>query len=78
LKNKLFEQFGTAQKVNQPEIQNGPFKSMNDFMDRFNRFAQTVTGNPEDQIQQLLDSGQMTQQQYNVLYGLAKKIMSCS
>lgn len=75
--NSLFQRYG-QKNVTQPNIQNakfnGNFKNMSDFMSQFNQFKQTVTGNPDDKLQELLDSGQMTQQQYNMLYGLAKQI----
>ena len=47
---------------------------MNDFVTQFGEFKKTVTGNPEEKVQELLNNGTMSQQQYNMLYGLAKKI----
>lgn len=32
---------------------------------KFNQFRQTFKGNPREQIQQMLNSGQITQEQYN-------------
>lgn len=34
-------------------------------MKEFEQFKKTFTGNPQEQIQQLLNSGKITQQQYN-------------
>lgn len=31
----------------------------------YNQFRQNIKGDPKQQVQQLLNSGQMTQQQYN-------------
>lgn len=77
MRNNLFNQFGG--KVSQPNFQNsqfnGKFDSMNQFMNQFEQFKKTVTGNPEEKVQEMLNNGTMTQQQYNMLYGLAKKIM---
>ncbi len=42
--------------------QNNPY---NNFMKQFNEFKKTITGNPQEQIQQLLNSGKITQAQYN-------------
>lgn len=42
--------------------QNNPY---NNFMKQFNDFRKTVNGNPQEQIQQLLNSGKITQAQYN-------------
>ena len=42
---------------------------------QFNQFKQNFRGDPRQQVQQLLNSGQMTQEQYNQLQGLAKQCM---
>ncbi len=42
--------------------QNNPY---NNFMKQFNEFKKTINGNPQEQIQQLLNSGKITQAQYN-------------
>lgn len=42
--------------------------SMNQYADlirQFNQFKKTFSGDPRQQIQQMLDSGRITQQQYN-------------
>ena len=36
-------------------------------MSQFQQFKQNFQGDPKQQVQQLLDSGQMTQQQFNQL-----------
>lgn len=38
---------------------------MNEILQRFMQFQKTFTGNPQQMIQQLLNSGKVTQQQYN-------------
>lgn len=35
------------------------------FLNRFNNFRNTYNGNPEQQVQQLLNSGKVSQEQYN-------------
>lgn len=42
--------------------QNNPY---NNFMKQFNEFKKTINGNPQEQIQQLMNSGKITQAQYN-------------
>ena len=37
----------------------------NDFMSRFKQFKSMFKGNPQEQIQQMLNSGKITQDQYN-------------
>lgn len=57
--SSLFSMFGKSQYP-----VNNNFANM---IDQFNRFKQTFTGDPKQQVQQLLDSGQMSQQQFNQL-----------
>ena len=38
---------------------------MNNFLTQFNQFKSTFTGNPEQQVRQLLSSGRMSQEQFN-------------
>ena len=37
----------------------------NDLVSRFNQFRQSFKGDPQAQIQQMLNSGKITQDQYN-------------
>lgn len=39
--------------------------NQNDIVQRFQQFKQSFKGNPQQQIQQMLNSGRITQQQYN-------------
>ena len=39
--------------------------NQNDIVQRFQQFKQSFKGNPQQQIQQLLNSGKITQAQYN-------------
>lgn len=49
--NDLYRQFGN--------------NSMNGFMQNFQRFRQTFSGNPQQQIQSLMNSGKISQAQYD-------------
>lgn len=52
--NSLFNDF-QPQQTNQ----------MNNFLTQFNQFKSIFTGNPEQQVRQLLSSGRMSQEQFN-------------
>ena len=61
--NPLFNQFGNNQ--------NSP---MSQFMSDFNRLKQTIS-NPKQVVESLLQSGQMSQNQFNELSQMANQIM---
>lgn len=66
--NPLFNMFG-------PKIQNGtPFGNMLNFMNQFNNFRSTFQGDPRQKVQELLNSGQMTQAQFDELSQMASEI----
>lgn len=49
-------------------MSNPLYNSMNNqqsFIQRFNDFRKSFNGNPQQQVQQLLNSGKVTQEQYN-------------
>lgn len=50
--------------------------NMQNFTSQFNQFKNTFRGNPQQQVQNLLNSGQMSQQQFNELQQMAKQIQS--
>lgn len=58
---------------------NNPFQAfgnMQNFMNQFNQFKQNFGNqNPQQMVQQLLDSGKMSQQQFNQLSQMANQIM---
>ena len=51
-----------------------PRNNMGDFINRFNQFASTFSGNPEQQVRQLLQSGRMSQEQFNQLAQTANQL----
>lgn len=61
--NPLFSLFGGGPQV--------PFP-MN-MMEQFNQFKQSFQGDPQQQVQNLLNSGQMTQEQFNYLSMMAQQ-----
>lgn len=61
--NSLFNDFKPQQN-----------NSMNNFLDQFNQFKSTFTGDPEQQVKQLLNSGRMSQEQFNQLAQMANQL----
>ena len=61
--NPLFNQFGNKQ--NNPMVE---------FMNDFNRIKQTIR-DPKQEVQNLLNSGQMSQQDFNRLSQMANQLM---
>ena len=49
--------------------------SGNDFITRFNQFRQTINGDPRTQVQNLLNSGRVSQEQYNMAVQQANQLM---
>lgn len=47
----------------------------NNLLQQFEQFKRQFTGDPKNQVQQLLNSGKMTQQQFNHLQQLAQNIL---
>lgn len=53
----------------------GPFGGFMNFMNQFNQFRSGFQGNPEQMVQQLRQNGQMTDEQFNQLSGMAQSIL---
>ena len=49
---------------------------MGNLISQFNQFRSTFTGNPEQRVKQLLQSGQMTQEQFNQFAETANQLRS--
>lgn len=62
--NPLFNMFGNQSQ--------GPFGNMNDVVNKFNQFQSTFQGDPKQQVQDLLNSGKMSQEQFNQLSSMAQ------
>ena len=63
--NPLFNMFGNQQV-------GGPFNNMNNVIEQYNQFRSNFQGDPKQQVQNLLNSGQMTQDQFNQLSSMAQ------
>ena len=62
MSNQLFNQYGQ--------------QNMNPLIQKFNEFKKTFSGNPQEQIQQMLNSGKISQAQYNQAVQRANAIRS--
>lgn len=51
-----------------------PMGNMNNFLTQFNQFRNSFSGNPEAQVKQLLQSGRMSQEQFNQLAQTATQL----
>lgn len=63
--NPLFNMFGNQQGP-------GPFNNMTQVINQFNQFKSTFQGDPQQKVQELLNSGQMSQDQFNQLSSMAQ------
>lgn len=67
--NPLFNALGGASSL-------GQLGSFGAIVQQFRQFKSQFTGDPQQKVQELLNSGRMTQAQYNELQGIAKQFMS--
>lgn len=51
----------------------GPMGNVQQLMQRFNQFRQSFQGDPRQQVQDLLNSGKISQTQYNQAYQMAQQ-----
>ena len=56
------------------EFQPNRMNRMSNFLNQFNQFRSTFNGNPEQQVKQLINSGRMSQQQFNQLAQTANQL----
>ncbi len=70
MSNSLFNSLGGNNQMQ------GPFANMQNFMSKLNKFKEGFQGDPKQQVQQLLNSGKMTQEQYNKLSQMATQIQN--
>lgn len=68
--NPLFSMLGGGM----PQMP-GPLGGFANMMQQFNQFRANFQGDPKAEVERLLQSGQMTQDQLNQLQGMARQIM---
>lgn len=64
--NQLFNILGGQNQIN----------PMTNLVNQLNQFRQSFSGDPKQQVQQLLNSGRMSQNQYNQLSQMATQIQN--
>lgn len=52
------------------------FGNINNLMSQYQQWNQTFQGNPEQQIRNMLNNGQLSQQQFNIAAQLAQTIQN--
>ena len=67
MSNPLFNMFGQNGGP-----MNSPLSNMTNLINQYNNFRSTFQGDPEQKVKDLLNSGQMTQAQFNELSQAAK------
>ena len=57
---------------------NSIFNSLNqnDMVSKFNEFKRSFTGNPQEEVQKLLNSGRMSQAEFNRLSQMATQLQN--
>lgn len=65
MSNPLYNMFGG----------NAPMNPMAQLVRDAKAFKKSFTGNPKDEVQRLLDSGQMSQQQFNQFSQIAQQVV---
>lgn len=64
--NQLFNMLGGQNQIN----------PMTNLVNQLNQFRQSFSGDPRQQVQQLLNSGRMSQNQYNQLSQMTTQIQN--
>lgn len=59
----------------QPNL-GGPFANMSNLMQQFQQFKQSFKGDPKQQVQELLNSGKMTQDQLQQCEQIARQLQN--
>lgn len=71
MSNPLMQFMGTNAPAGLP----GPLGDLAGLTRQFRQFQSAFRGDPKQQVEQLLKSGQMSEEQYRQLEALAKQIM---
>lgn len=66
MNNPIYQQFGNAMPQGAG--------NMGDFMQRFQQFRQAFSGDPRQRVQQLLNEGKVTQDDYNRAVQMANQL----
>jgi hypothetical protein len=63
MNNPLYQQYNSSNS------------QANSFIQRFNQFRQSFNGNPQQMVQQLMNSGKISQDRYNQAVQMANQLM---
>lgn len=74
--NPVFQRFGGQQQPQQIQQSANPFGNLMGIMSQFQQFRSNFQGDPKQQIQQMLNSGQITQEQLNQVLPIAKQLQN--
>ena len=66
--NNLYKTLGNKNQLP------APFGNIQNMINQLNQFRNTFRGDPKQQVQELLNSGRMTQDQFNKLKQMADQI----
>ena len=66
MNNPIYQQLGNAVPQGMENMQN--------MIQRFQKFKQSFSGDPRQQVQQLLNSGRVSQSQYNSAVQMAQQM----
>ena len=58
------------------QMMNKPNGNMMQLLQQFQQFKQNFKGNPQEMIQQMLNSGRISQQQYNSAVQMAQQLQN--
>ncbi len=58
------------------QVNNNPFGNVANMLSQFQQFKANFQGDPRQKVQELLNSGKMSQQQFNQLSQLAQQFQS--
>lgn len=58
------------------QMMNKPNGNMMQLLQQFQQFKQNFKGNPQEMVQQLLNSGRISQQQYNSAVQMAQQLQN--
>jgi len=56
------------------DFNSGQPNNMANLLSQFNQFRSTFSGNPEQQVKQMLQNGQMSQEQFNEIAQMANQL----
>lgn len=69
MSNPIFDAIGSRRTVSAPQM------GGNNIMQNLFSFARTIRGNPEQMVKELISSGRMSQEQFQMYSNMANQIL---